>query len=143
VLDLPIRARILAAVRGEPGVMAGEIARREGVDYKTVAYHIRVLRKLDLVEERWVGERRFVFASGASVERSRHGEFALCRVPSRRQILELVAANPGIGVSELARRLGLGKSTVHSHVKRLVSAGLLSAIARSDGKGCLIARAAA
>lgn len=63
---------------------------------------------------------------------SRLAPSALLEHPRRQRILDLVAAQPGIGFEELARRTGFARGAVRHHLQVLLSAGLVRRA--SDGK---------
>ncbi|HVL86421.1 MAG TPA: helix-turn-helix domain-containing protein [Candidatus Thermoplasmatota archaeon] len=122
MLLLPVRGRILECVARSPGLRPGEIAKRLGLDYKTVDYHLRILRRFGLVTEARVGVGRHVYPalSEASWER-----LPVLLQPTRRALFALVRAKPGVRLSQAARELGVSKATAHHHARRLAAWGLL------------------
>lgn len=127
VLECEVRARAYATVRAKPGVTIAEIARTIGVDFRTAEYHLRVLRELHLVEGLCLGSRRHFFQNGGTFSRERQEALALLRLPARRRICAHLDRNPGAGIRQLAPHTGLGRSTVHHHIRLLRRAGLLKA----------------
>ena len=59
--------------------------------------------------------------------------------PVRRQVLQLVEAQPGIHMRELQRRLGLGRNQATHHVGKLRDAGLIRMVA-GPGYTCVFPR---
>ena len=55
----------------------------------------------------------------------RHGTARLLDAPVRRQILDLVARQPGLPVGELQALLGVGWGTLHHHLRKLEDADLI------------------
>lgn len=125
VLENGVRRRTFEAVVEEPGRTSKAYADRVGVDRTTARYHLRILREHGLVvASRLCGRLRWFENHG------RFGRFAmralvLLRNEVNRGVLEVVRADPGVHIAEVARRLDVSKSAVCRKVGALADAGLV------------------
>lgn len=122
VVDHPHRRSIQAFLAADPGADVARIAAHHGLDYKTTAHHIEVLRRLGLVRVVRLAARTVVFLTGAEREAI---TAAATRHATRQRVVWLVQSEPGIRQARVARRLGVGRSTLHAHVRVLVEARLV------------------
>jgi len=113
ILDQPLRRRVYDALRARKASTPSEIARDLGIAKGTARFHIETLQRADLV-----AQTRGVFhipeASPPVIE------------PVARRVVALVAASPGLNMSEVARALGISKRTAQIHVLDLIEQGELS-----------------
>src|SRR5581483_11290361 len=87
----------------------------------------------------WIHRRRpFPFA----LLFSRIASSAMLAHPQRRRMRDAIAANPGIGVNELQRELGLAKGVFDHHLHRLVSGGHVRAAEDGQRRRLYVAGAA-
>lgn len=116
-LDHPARQRILALLEDDPGLTASQLADELDVCYRTARHHLEVLARFDLVAEaEHRGKRLWARPSDAD------GLAPDVPEPQRR-VLDLLADEPGLHLSEIARRLDLAKATVKHHLDRLTEEG--------------------
>ena len=71
-----------------------------------------------------------------------HGRTELLEHPQRQRMVQLVEAQPGIHVSELGRRLGLGRNQLDHHLRKLQASGVVKLIP-SGGYTCVFLAASA
>lgn len=113
-LEHPARRRILSLLAEEPGLGTTDVADELGVAYRTARHHLEVLARFDLVvcarhRERWRWAR--------PEDAARLDEAQLPALQQR--LLALLEEEPGLHLSELARRLDAAKATVKHHLDRL------------------------
>ncbi|HVL87920.1 MAG TPA: helix-turn-helix domain-containing protein, partial [Candidatus Thermoplasmatota archaeon] len=117
LLDNRVRARVLAHVREHPASTPTPVARALGVDVSTVRHHLRCLVRHGFLVERRLGPAAFYLENrGRSEEHDRW----LARAAAGRRNLAFLAAlarRPGASQKDLARALGLAKSTVSRRVE--------------------------
>lgn len=125
VLDNELRSRMLEVVQDRPGVHASELADTLDVAVNTVLYHTEIMAEYDiLIVRRTDGEIRYFDPEvHDELEQVLHSSL---RKDARREIVELVREEPGIGLAEAARRLGRDPSAVKYHVDKLVGEGLIA-----------------
>lgn len=130
-LDNKKRSRIYACIRDHPGIAPMEIARITGINRGTTRYHLSRLREAGLVSILHRDGRVGYFRSGDydTAEKVVHLHL---RNDLRRQILGLLLEEPGVTQSEVADTIGVARSTVAWHMRRLVADGLVGA--NRDGR---------
>lgn len=113
-LDHPARQRILAMLEEDPGLGTTDVADRLDVCYRTARHHLEVLARFDLVARDKVrGAWRWARPEDAGALREPE-------VPQIQQrMLALLDEDPGLHLSEIARRLEVAKATVKLHLDRL------------------------
>jgi predicted transcriptional regulator len=119
VLDHGLRERIFESIRREPGLHYGGLRRALGVPAGTLAHHLVVLERQELVRSARDGFRKRYYPRG----RADWGPAPLDAI--QRSIIDLVRARPGIHQRAIASQLGVSKQVVHYHVGRLSSTGRL------------------
>jgi predicted transcriptional regulator len=107
-LESPARASVLAIVRRQDRVAAGDVARELGVHPKTARYHLDLLVSFSLLVRENDGTYRL---PGTRTPAAPSPDDA---------IVETVRLRPGISMAELARVLAMSKSTAQERVTRLL-----------------------
>ncbi len=118
-LDHPRRREILSLIDDQGPMSAADIARALGVCYRTARHHLDKLARFDLLCSH--GNRGELLwhlpdQPTATLERL---------APGQRRTLALLADEPGIHLSELARQLGAAKATVKYQLDQLEEKGLI------------------
>lgn len=125
VLENDLRYRMLEIVGSEPGIGASQIAERLDVAVTTVLYHGRVLADTGhLVRKEDGGRVAFLATEDAETILERELVCAMKRT-GKRDLIELLADDPGLNISEAARRLDRNRSTIKRHADDLVDLGLV------------------
>jgi DNA-binding transcriptional ArsR family regulator len=133
-LDLETRRRIVATVREYPGLHLRELARQLDTSLALVEYHVAILTQNGLVrserDERYVR----LFAKGDAQEPSPREREALgalrAKIPLQVTLYLLDQEGP-IQHKTMVDALGLGKSKLSFHLRKLEAAGLV----RKTGDG--------
>jgi predicted transcriptional regulator len=113
-LEHPARQRILSLLAEEPGLGTPDVADELDVCYRTARHHLEVLSRFDLVvQTKRRGAWRWARPADAQVLEEPD------RPEIQRRLLSLLAEDPGLHLSEIARRLDAAKATVKHHLDRL------------------------
>lgn len=123
----PHRQRTLGYVRDHPGCDIAELARHLGLSYKSAKHHAEVLERAGLLRIDRDGARTCLSLHG---DEARASWASTLRHPLRRNVALLVQGQPGARQSQVARVLGVGRSTLHPHVRALVEAGIVREVER-------------
>lgn len=118
-----LREAVLALVAADPGLRHAELVRRLGRGNGTVEHHVRTL----LAEGRLARLRRggsTGYYPASMPEGHARLRLALQGATARR-LAETLAREPGLRLTEAARRAGVSSPTAHYHLRRLVAAGVL------------------
>lgn len=125
--DEPSRARIMTIVRAEPGIHFRRLMRRSDLTNGALDHHLHQLvsgGRLRIV--RGAGRSRY-YPKGVSP-----GQVpAIAHNPGAQAVLQVLAGRPGLSASDVARSVGITRSTANYHVRRLADAGLI----RDGGAG--------
>ena len=141
-----LRAAVLEAVAGEPGIRHSDLVARIGRGNGTVEHHVRaLLAEGRLARVRGLGSTLY-FPAGALGEGEARMRLALQGRTSRR-MAQALAARPGLRLGELARGVGVSDATAHYHAGKLVQAGVVreeAGVGRrlaltAEGEACLAA----
>jgi DNA-binding transcriptional ArsR family regulator len=117
-LEHEARRRILELLDAEPDLGTTDVADELDVAYRTARHHLEVLERFDLVA-RVKRRGRWRWARPEDAEALDEAE-----VPAvQRELLALLEEEPGLHLSELARRLDGAKATVKHHLDRLAERG--------------------
>lgn len=123
-LRLETRRRIFDLIVAEPGVRSGTVARRLGLDPKTVEFHVRLLAGFGLVLAAGEGHR-YLFAAGTVDVREANLRAGPLAAPATRAVLGFLRHRQSAPLGEIASELGLALPTVSQAGGRLASAGLV------------------
>jgi DNA-binding transcriptional ArsR family regulator len=132
LLALDMRRRLVATVREYPGIHVREAARQLGTSLALVEYHLALLRQAGLVavekDERYV---RLYPKDAAAPTQAERAAVAVLRERLPLQVtLHLLHQGPAKH-KDLAEALGMGKSKLSFHLRKLEAAGIVA----RDGDG--------
>lgn len=128
LLDLDMRRRLYATVREYPGIHVREAARQLGTSQALVEYHLALLRDNGLVtvekEDRYA--RLYARDAGAAPDKKDRAAVAVLRERLPLQVvLRLLDGGPAKH-KDLADALGMGKSKLSFHLRKLEAAGVVA-----------------
>lgn len=121
--DTP-RGRVLRCVRENPGAYFGQIQRATGLAQGELAYHLRVLERDEAVVALAAGRYKHFFVRNAFPPSQKVLLSVLALRPPR-EILLLIAHEPGITATAIAHALRTTPPNVAWHLRRLKAAGLV------------------
>lgn len=133
VLDHPVRARMHAYLRLNPGAHLAEVTTAAGAAHGAGRYHLNVLMSGGFVVQFREGRHvRYFVAGDLPADAAVRG--AALRSHTARRVYDLYSQEPTLPLREAGRRLGLSAPTVHRQRRRLEKIGLLE-VARSADRG--------
>src|ERR1044072_4993180 len=136
-LQLDIRRRLYALVQSYPGVHVREAARQLGTSMALVEYHLNLLREHGLVTVQKDDRYARLYPVDAPAPKPADREAVGLLRPRRPRPLPLCLLDDGPQKhKDLAEALGLGKSTLSFHLRKLEAAGLV----RKDADGTFAVR---
>ncbi|MDD1771913.1 MAG: helix-turn-helix domain-containing protein [Methanomassiliicoccales archaeon] len=124
ILDLENRRRIFDIIRSRPGTFMREIERESGLQVGVLTYHLRLLTEAGLVHKEDEGNHERYFPSDGFVLTDRR-MISHLRNRSTRALLMYVLDKGMISFKNLQSALGISKSTLSYHLKRLSAAGMV------------------
>lgn len=126
VLDLYLRGKIHGYIVANPGEHYNGIKKALNINNGSLAYHLSVLEKEELVKSRNEGVYKCFYPYTMNLN---GGEAPVTN--AQKLILIQIEKNPGITQKLVASRLGLHPSTVNYHIKNLQKNNLV----RTEKKG--------
>jgi len=133
-LKNPQRAMLYGYVRGHPGVHLKQLSEEFDMKTSSILWHIRKLEAAELVHsERANGFRVFYpVEGGIEIKRVSRAITALHNRNAHR-IFEVVLAQPGHAVRDVAETLRMHGGTARWHLRKLRDFGLVEELVRDDG----------
>lgn len=113
------RERIAAHVQAEPGVHFNELVRELDLAPGQTQYH---LGRLDVIADERFGRTHYFPPGYDEWER---GALALLRRETAADVVAVLLADGPLSAGETAARVGIARSTLSWHRKRLAAAGLV------------------
>jgi predicted transcriptional regulator len=123
-LDLESRRTIYEMIRSRPGTFLREMERELGMQVGMLSYHLRVLSEAGMIRAEQEGNHLRYFPADSFILNDRKA-LSYLRNRTSRAILIHVLDKGSMGFSELLELLGVSKSTLSYHLKRLAAAGLI------------------
>jgi len=130
-LDLESRRTIYEMIRSRPGTFLREMERELGMQVGMLSYHLRVLSEAGMIRAEQEGNHLRYFPADGFILNDRKA-LSYLRNRTSRVILIHVLDKGSIGFSELLAPVGVSKSTLSYHLKRLAAAGLIM-MRKGDG----------
>jgi predicted transcriptional regulator len=125
-LDLESRRRIYQSISKNPGTYLREMERDLGMQPGLLAYHLDYLEKRQLLRAEDDGYRKRYFPSDRFRLKDRK-VVSLLRLESPRRILMHLLMSGSTSFGQLQTAMGVSKSTLSYHLKRLTEAGVVRA----------------
>ncbi len=128
--DPTLRERVLRVVGNHPGAPEGSVAVLAGLDPRGAAVHLAALERAGkVVRTREAGTRRFLPAPSSGEEDEEDAGSPPDPVEElagmERRVFDTIREEPGLGQSDVARRVGTSRQAVHYHIKKLADRGLV------------------
>ena len=123
-LDLENRRKIFDIIAGRPGTYLREMERELGMAIGLLSYHLDQLEKKGLVRSEDDGYRKRYFpVEGFRLRDRRYTTFL--RQKAARNIILLLLDRKEMRFQGIQREIGVSKSTLSYHLKRLVDGGVV------------------
>ena len=127
LLDLAMRRRLYATVRAYPGIHVREAARQLDTSLALVEYHLNLLRDNGLVvvekDDRYA--RLYARDAAAAPDKKDRAVLAVLRARLPLQVTLHLLDKGATKHKDLAEALGLGKSKLSFHLRKLEAAGVV------------------
>lgn len=124
-LELETRRRIYQYLQKFPGSHMREIGREVDIPMGTLEYHLHYLVKANLLTTRQDARYTRYFATG-ELSRREKDILAVLRQKVPRQVAAHLLLQPGSSHGHLLTKFALSASTLSFHLKKLVTAGIVS-----------------
>lgn len=124
MLQNPMRAQMYETIKQQPGIHYQGLIREVGKGGSVVDHHLRKLQQGGYVSIQKGAGFTCIFPEGV-VDHRIMAAVPAVKTEGASKVLREVLAHPGGSVADVARALGLAKSTVSYHVTRLRKAHLL------------------
>jgi DNA-binding IclR family transcriptional regulator len=118
-----VRARLLDAVRRDPGVNLADAAKALAMDPSTVGYHARILARRRKLAVQPAGRSLALFAAGDGACPWMREALPCLRDPRARAAAAMLLEGP-VPVGRVARAQGLGRCQASRMLRRMERAGI-------------------
>lgn len=140
VLEHDLRSRILEIVRDNPAINESNLAEKLDVHPSTIAHHCILLQETGYLSQRRAGREKLFFpTNGQAHDRLDKETLTALRSEAKRRLVKVLIAEPGLSVTETARRLDCHPSTVTRHANSLANQNVLDERSE-DGQRVLAVR---
>ncbi|HDD60357.1 transcriptional regulator [Thermoplasmatales archaeon ex4484_36] len=137
-LELQVRRRIYEEVVMNPGLHYRELQRRLGLPSGQLDYHLRFLKKQEVITSRREGGYiRYYPVQGLKESEKRALAFLRQEIP--RAIIIHILMNPGSTHGDILSGVRISGATLSYHLKRMVSRGIVKEEVRGREKHYTIA----
>lgn len=110
------RKRLMKRIRADPGLSFKDLVKVLGINEGTLRYHLHYLERKSFVFSRKEGRKRLYYSHDPNHVRAvREDDLPL----DRRRVLDIISGEPGICVSEIAKRLDMSKARCYRVTQRL------------------------
>jgi len=123
-LDLESRRTIYEMIRSRPGTFLREMERELGMQVGMLSYHLRVLTEAGMIRAEQEGNHLRYFPADGFILNDRKALSYLRNRTARAILIHVLDRGP-VGFTELLGPVGVSKSTLSYHLKRLAAAGLI------------------
>jgi predicted transcriptional regulator len=135
VLDHFTRGRIYEYIRTHPGVHFNAIKRELNLNNGGLAYHLRLLEKIQLIKSERAGIYRLFYPTGMPVPK----ELGPRLTDTELFILEKIRAHPGISQTKLALMVADKKQrTVSHYIKQMARDGMIKLVRAGKETKCYL-----
>ena len=126
------RKKILDIIRENPGSTATEINILAWINTGTIRYHLYILEKNRDVVPVKTGHIYCYFLNGSRYTHEQMVIMALSKNETTKRIIHVINERPGISNKSVSGIIGIDKSSVHWHIKRLAEAEVI--MIKRDGR---------
>ena len=139
MLELETRRELFDVVRAFPGLHMREIQRKADMSIALTEYHLRVLVKAGLVTETSEGGYKRYYPSpvegGRGMGARERRMLGTLRQTIPLRVTLLLLRDGHATNKDMSQRLGLSPSRLTFHINKLLRAGVVRRLSRSEGKG--------
>lgn len=138
-LESKMRELIYEYIELYPGENYTAIKKTLGLANGTLVYHLKVLKKADLIKSVSEGRyKRFYPMEPDNLDKSKiyEHEGAQMLTELQKKIIDKIEKEPEISQVGVARALGVSRQLVNYHIIKLVKAGVLKLKGKAKSSGC-------
>ncbi|MFQ5837217.1 MAG: winged helix-turn-helix transcriptional regulator [Thermoplasmata archaeon] len=132
VLDLERRRMVYQFIKSHPGLHMRGLEKRLGISLGDLRYHLDYLEKKELITSRSDGYRKTYFST-RDVYLQDRDLLALLRQRGPRKLILHLMLTQNASFDELRQVLGVSKSTLSFHLRKLTDKGIVKVL-RREGK---------
>ena len=132
ILNLEIRRKIYNYIKDNPGLHLRELSRRLNLSYYNLDYHVKYLKKLELVEIKIDNSYSRVYVSN-SIGSNHKAILSIMRQKTPRYILMFNMIYKVTTSKEIAEDLGKHPTTIKFHLDKLIKLGLMEPAVSQNG----------
>lgn len=132
VMENAVRTRVHHYVVCNPGTTAGRAAVALELHYTTCEHHLRILRDLGYVEGRRFGRHIHWFENHKRYGAAEARALAATYHPTAAAVVRALVRSPGACGADVARDVGLRRSSLKHHLDRLLARGVI--VSRREGR---------
>jgi predicted transcriptional regulator len=132
IANSPMRTRILATLRQNPGIRFAALRRLIKCSVGTLQYHLRMLERDDLVSCIRTQSYRFLFCS--DTPQAQRSDLALLGIERIRNVGRAILKQPGVSQRGLTDRLLICRKVLRGYLKRLSEEGFIQEIPRGTSR---------
>lgn len=114
------RSEIYRHIQENPGLNKAQMSSRLNINMGTLRYHLDSLKSKKLITEMADGKYTRFFGSRVCIENSEKRIISALRNTNKRKIIEEVMQSPGLNVSGISLRTGIGYSTTSECLKQML-----------------------
>lgn len=119
----PMRAAVLEAVGGNPGITFSVLRERLHCAPGTLQHHVNLLEKERFLVSVQAGRRRRLFLAGTPTQP--HTQMELLRSSRAWQLVRSVLERPGIVQKDIASGMDISRKVLRAYLDRLAEQGLV------------------
>lgn len=120
------RLRIYNFIKENPGVYFREIIARLKINKGTVEYHLRMLKMAGMITSLQNKGYKHYFLNGSTFSYSEQIVLSALREGTTRKIIDILLKNLKLSDREIARFIGISRSTVAWHMKTIAKNGIVA-----------------
>ena len=119
------RINIISQVLKTPGIHHNELLRTCNLQKGQLQWHLDILLKNGIVQKEIQGQYTLYYAKNKNINSPQSVKEGILDSSSTKKILDIIIENPGINLTNIAKRIKLARSTITYHIEKLVDANLI------------------
>ena len=123
------RGRIFGHIETHPGIHYSELLRDLNLGNGNLAYHLTTLEREKMIRSIRRGQMKLFFPKNGTMKKKRIDplirKYEHRISGTRKTIMDLISATPGLTETEIAQWLSLSKQNVHYHIKEMERSGTI------------------
>lgn len=129
------RKKLYDLIKSKPGLSVRDISRESGMDWRTVLYHISVLKRHHFISVCYSRNRHNIFENGGRYKQDEREIASAASNENAARLIEFLRKNPGATQKQICETLGYSAPLASWHTKYLEKMGLLEK--RKEGKSVM------